>query len=67
MCLAIPGKVIKVEGQRAKVDYGGEPRQVLVGGEKIKIGDFVMVQMGIVTKVLSPREAALSLKAWKSS
>ena len=65
MCIAAPGKVVKIEGKKAFVDYFGEVKQVLTGGEPIKVGDFVMVQMGIVVKVISPKEAAISLKAWK--
>lgn len=65
MCLAVPGKIVKVDGRKTVVDYCSETRQVLTGGESLKVGDYVMVQMGIVVKILSPKEAKLSLKAWK--
>lgn len=65
MCIAVPGKIVKVEGKKALVDYCSEVRQVLTGGESVKVGDYVMVQMGIVVKTLSSKEAALSIKAWK--
>ena len=64
MCLAIPGKIISVEGQRVTVEYPGQTRQALAGGEPVKIGDFVMVQMGIVIKIIPPEEAEISKKAW---
>lgn len=67
MCLAIPGKIVKVEGKKATVQYPSETREVLVGDQKIKKGDFVMVQMGIVIKVLSKKEATETLKAWKTT
>lgn len=64
MCIATPGKIVKVEGRKALVDYCSETRQVLTGGETVKVGDYVMVQMGIVVKILSRKEAAAALKAW---
>jgi len=67
MCLAIPGKVTKIDGQQVTVDYGFEARQVLLGGETVKIGDFVMVQMGVVIKVLSSEEAAVAGDSWKAN
>jgi len=66
MCLAIPGKIINIEGRKVMVEYPGETRTVLVGDEPIKVGDMVMVQMGIIIKILSPAEAASSLQAWQS-
>ena len=67
MCLAIPGQIIKIEGHKATVKYPGEERFALVGDEKLKKGDYVMVQMGIVVKVLQEKEAKESLKAWSAS
>ena len=51
MCLAIPGQIKKIEGYKATVKYPGEERFALVGDEKVKKGDYVMVQMGIVVKI----------------
>jgi hydrogenase expression/formation protein HypC len=64
MCLAIPGKITKVEGHKVFVQYPGEERQALVGNEQLHVGDFVMVQMGIVIKILTPEEAAQAQEAW---
>ena len=68
MCLAIPGKIVKIEGRRVMVEYPGkEVRLALVGDEPVKVGDYVMVQMGIVIKIISPKEAKVALKAWQTS
>lgn len=64
MCLAIPGQVKKIKGHKVTIKYPDEERFALVGDEKLKKGDFVMVQMGIVVKVLNESEAQKSLKAW---
>lgn len=37
--------------------YPGEERFALVGEENVNKGDYVMVQMGIVVKILSKSEA----------
>lgn len=64
MCLAIPGKIKKIEGHKLLIEYPGQIRQALVGDEKIQVGDYVMVQMGIVIKILTPKEAKEATKAW---
>jgi hydrogenase assembly chaperone HypC/HupF len=56
MCLAIPGKVKEIKGERILVEYPQETRLALAGGESVKVGDFVMVQMGIVIKILTTEE-----------
>lgn len=56
MCLAVPGKIKSIEGKKVFVQYGQEVRQILVGDEKIKVGDWVLVQMGIVIQILTPKE-----------
>ena len=64
MCLAVPGKVKEIKGRKVVVDYESEVREVLGGGIRVAVGDFVLVQMGIVVKVLTKKEAEVSLKAW---
>lgn len=65
MCLAIPGKIIKVEGHKVTVKYPQETRDALVGDEPVKVGDIVLVQMGVVIKILTPEEAKISQDAWQ--
>ena len=64
MCLAIPGKVIQINGREALIEYPGENRKVLVGEDGVKVGDYVMVQMGIIVKILNDEEAKITLEAW---
>lgn len=66
MCLAIPGLVKKIDGQRLTVEYPTETRQALAGGVPVKVGSYVLIQMGIVLKEVSKAEAVTSWKAWKS-
>ena len=74
MCLSIPGKLIKITEQLddifrvGRVSFDGIIKEVsLTLVPEAKVGDYVMVQMGIVIKVLSKKEAKESLKAWQTS
>jgi hydrogenase assembly chaperone HypC/HupF len=67
MCLAIPGKVKSIEGMKVLVEYPMEERYVMNGDEPIKIGDFVMVQMGVILKKIPEKEALISWEAWKKA
>jgi hydrogenase expression/formation protein HypC len=64
MCLAAPGKVIKIEGRKATVQYHDDIRYALIGEERVKIGDYVLVQMGIIIQILFEKDAAASEEAW---
>ena len=65
MCLAIPAKVIKVDGNLAKVDFGeGVLREVNVSLVDVKAGDYVLVHAGYAIQVLSEEEAMETLKLW---
>ena len=65
MCLAIPAKVIKVNGNLAKVDFGeGVLREVNVSLVDVKAGDYVLVHAGYAIQVLSEEEAMETLKLW---
>ncbi|MBU4099048.1 HypC/HybG/HupF family hydrogenase formation chaperone [Patescibacteria group bacterium] len=64
MCLAFPGKIKKIEGKKVLLDYPEDRHYALIGDEKVKVGDYVMVQMGIIVKILSQDEAKETFKAW---
>lgn len=66
MCIAAPGKVVEVKKKEVVVEYPGvaEKRRAMLSGDKVKVGDMVMVQMGIVVKVLSAEEAHEVKQAW---
>lgn len=66
MCLAIPGIIKNIKGKKATVQYPNQFREAIVGDAPVKIGDYVLVQMGIIVKILSSAEAKASQKAWKS-
>jgi len=64
MCLAIPGKIKQIDGREALVEYPQEVRQTFLGDDvPAQVGDYVMVQMGVVVKKLTAKEAETTLKA----
>ena len=66
MCLAIPGKILKVTDNIAKVDFGyGATRDVdvtLVDAEK---GQYVLVHVGYAIQILDQEEAEETLNLWR--
>ena len=66
MCIAFPGKIVKVEADTATIDYLGETKEANVGNTKLKEGDYVLVQAGFVIKKLDKNEAKESIKLLKS-
>jgi hydrogenase expression/formation protein HypC len=66
MCLAIPAKVLEVQGYKAKVDFGeGVVREVNVSLVDVKKGDYVLVHAGFAIQVLDEEEAEKTLRLWE--
>ena len=67
MCLAVPAKVIKIEGKRVLVDALGEKSKVKINPSERQpsVGDYVLVQFGMITDTLDKKTAEENLKAWK--
>lgn len=65
MCLAIPAKVIEVQGNVAKVDFGeGVLREVNVMLVNAKIGEYVLVHAGYAIQVIDRKAAEETLQLW---
>lgn len=65
MCLAIPGKVVKINQNLAKVDFGGVMREVDISLVDVNIGDYVLVHAGFAIETIDEEEAERSLDLWK--
>lgn len=48
MCLAVPSKVIDIDGGMATVEAFGETRQIslLLMAEEVALGDYLLIQAG---------------------
>ena len=57
MCVAIPGKVIKLDGTKAVVDFNGNYVNAEAGLVKVKIGDKVLVHAGCIIQTMDDNTA----------
>jgi hydrogenase expression/formation protein HypC len=63
MCLAVPGKIMSIEGtdpvfRTGKVNFGGILKQInLAYVPEAKIGDFVLVHVGFAISIIDEEEA----------
>jgi len=65
MCLAIPAKIMSLQGEKAQVDFGqGVLRDVNVSLVEAKLGDYVLVHAGYAIQVLEEKEALETLSLW---
>ena len=64
MCLAVPGKIESIDGDNAKIDFGGVTRKANISLVDAEIGDYVIVHAGYAIERLDEEEAQKSLDAW---
>lgn len=64
MCLAVPGRILEIDGadetfRTARVSFGGIVKQVsLACVPEARVGDHVLVHVGMALSVIDEREAA---------
>ena len=66
MCLAIPAKILKIDGTMATVDMDGNTTSTdvsMVPGAKV--GDYVIIHAGLAIQIYDEREARESLEAFR--
>ncbi|WP_017293505.1 HypC/HybG/HupF family hydrogenase formation chaperone [Geminocystis herdmanii] len=67
MCLAIPGKIVSIEGEnplekKGKVSFGGVLKEVsLAYTPDARIGNYVVVHVGFALNVIDEEEAQKTL------
>ncbi len=65
MCLAIPAKVVEINGETAMVYFGaGTTREVNVSLVDAKIGEYVIVHAGYAIEVLDQKAVEETLSLW---
>ncbi len=65
LCLAIPGKIIKIEKGFATIDYSGEQRKASTELVDVEPGDYVIVQAQFVIQKIPEKEALEAIKVWQ--
>lgn len=63
MCLAVPTRVLSLDGNLATVDVQGVRARVRLDalGERVEIGDYLLVHAGFAIRRLDPQDAAETL------
>ena len=62
MCLAVPVKIISIDGDQAEVDIGGVGRKVSIAlTPEARVGDYVLLHTGYALNVLNEEEAQETL------
>ena len=57
MCVAIPGKIVSMDGDMAKVDFSGNLTNVNTGIIDAKVGQYVLVHAGCAIEVMEKDKA----------
>ncbi|MCH3972577.1 MAG: HypC/HybG/HupF family hydrogenase formation chaperone [Oscillospiraceae bacterium] len=57
MCVAFPGRVLSIDGGRAKVDFSGSLTDVNVSLVDVKVGEYVLVHAGMALQTMGKEEA----------
>ena len=66
MCLAVPVKIVTINGSEAEVDFGGVKRRVsIVLTPDVKVGDYVLLHTGYAITVIDEAEAEQTLKLFE--
>jgi hydrogenase expression/formation protein HypC len=52
MCVAFPGKILKITNQHAEVDFAGTMATVNVSMVDAKVGDYVLVHAGMAIETM---------------
>ena len=67
MCLAIPAKIMNINGEKANVDFGkGVLREVNISLVEAKLGDYVLVHAGYAIQIIEEQDAKETLSLWNS-
>ena len=53
MCIAVPGRVLSLNGNRATVDFSGNLVEAQAGLVDVQVGDNVLVHAGCIIQVIS--------------
>ncbi|HEX9909838.1 MAG TPA: HypC/HybG/HupF family hydrogenase formation chaperone [Desulfatiglandales bacterium] len=62
MCLSVPGKVVEIQNNMAKVEVGGVLRDVSMDVcPDVVVGDYVLIHTGFAIQRLDEKEALETL------
>jgi len=64
VCLAVPGKIVRIEGDVGDVDFGGVIRKANISMVEAEVGDWAVVHAGFAIDIMDEEEALETLRLW---
>lgn len=66
MCLSVPAKVMRIEGENAEVSVGGTIMQANLGlVDDVGVGDYILLHTGFALQKIDEEEAMETLKTFE--
>lgn len=65
MCVAIPGKIVSIDGTNASVSFGGTEMKVNLSMVDAKVGEYVLVHAGCAIEVMAEEQAQELISIFK--
>lgn len=67
MCVAVPMKVVEVDGDKIRAELGGitKDARLDIVDERPEVGDYVIIHAGFALHRIDPEEARITLELWK--
>jgi len=66
MCLAIPGKIVSINGNTAIVDFDGIEQEVIIALVlNPEVGKYVIIHAGYAIEQMDEKDAMEAIEQWK--
>jgi len=66
MCLAIPGKILSIDGHSALVDFDGIEQEVIIALIlNPEVGKYVIIHAGYAIEQMEEKDAIEAIEQWK--
>ena len=66
MCLAIPGKIVSIDGNSAIVDFDGIEQEVIIALVlNPEVGKYVIIHAGYAIEQIDEKDAMEAIEQWK--
>ena len=66
MCLAIPGKIVNIDGNSALIDFDGIKQKIIIALiQNPEVGKFVIVHAGYAIEMMNEIDALEAIDQWK--
>jgi len=66
MCLAIPGKIVSIDGNTAIVDFDGIKQEIIIALVlNPEVGKYVIIHAGYAIEQMDEKDAIEAIEQWK--